>query len=161
VCRKSGHTAPQGADEEFFHLGACRRPEKFIPAVSTLHPHKNLTACCGVRRSAATPEYRLVVAGMHGFFSGQLHALREELGLGGAVDFPGWIPRADLFGLFARASAFVYPSFFEGFGIPVVEALAAGVPTACSAIEPIAGIASDAACCSIRTIPAIRTPCCG
>ena len=140
-------TVPQGADEEFFHLGACRRPEKFILTVSTLHPHKNLDgllrAFAGFRR--ARPEYRLVVAGMHGFFSGPLHELREKLGLGGAVDFPGWIPRADLLDLFARASAFVYPSFFEGFGIPVVEALAAGVPTACSAIEPMAGIAADAA----------------
>ena len=47
--------------------------------------------------------------------------------------------------LFARARAFVYPSTFEGFGLPVVEALAAGLPTACSDIEPLATIAGDAA----------------
>ena len=61
------------------------------------------------------------------------------------MEFPGWIPRADLYELFARAWAFVYPSRFEGFGLPVLEALAAGVPTACSAIEPLAAIAADAA----------------
>ena len=88
---------------------------------------------------------RLTVCGLHGFYTGPLHALRDSLGLAGAVDFPGWIPRKELHDLYRRAWAFVYPSFFEGFGIPVVEAMAAGVPTACSDIEPIAGIAGDAA----------------
>jgi len=112
-----------------------------------LHPHKNLD---GLLRAFAEfhrhePGYRLTVCGLHGFFTGPLHELRSSLGLEGAVDFPGWIPRADLHDLYARAWAFVYPSLFEGFGIPVLEALAAGVPTACSDIEPIAGIAGDAA----------------
>ena len=61
------------------------------------------------------------------------------------MDFPGWIPREELYGLYARATAFLYPSLFEGFGLPVLEALAAGVPTACSQIEPINSIAGDAA----------------
>src|SRR6185369_8771625 len=53
--------------------------------------------------------------------------------------------REDLHELYARAWAFVYPSLFEGFGLPVLEALAAGVPSACSAIEPLSGIAGEAA----------------
>ena len=61
------------------------------------------------------------------------------------MDFPGWIPREALLDLYARAWAFIYPSFFEGFGLPVLEALAAGVPTACSEIEPLSGIAAGAA----------------
>ena len=61
------------------------------------------------------------------------------------MDFPGWIPRKELYDLFARAWAFVYPSRFEGFGLPVLEAMAAGVPTACSAIEPLSEIAGAAA----------------
>ena len=132
-------TVLSGVDEDFFTLSARRAPEKFILAVSTLHPHKNLD---GLLRAWAEfhrerPEYRLIVAGMHGFFAGPLHELREGLGLRGSVEFPGWIPRADLLELYRRAAAFVYPSFFEGFGIPVLEALAAGVPCACSAIEPL------------------------
>jgi glycosyltransferase involved in cell wall biosynthesis len=74
-----------------------------------------------------------------------LNELRESLGLHDAVEFPGWIPRADLYDLYARAWAFVLPSKFEGFGLPIVEAMAAGVPAACSAIEPLAGIAGEAA----------------
>ncbi len=140
-------TVPLGVDEAFFELAARRRPEPFLLSASTLHPHKNLD---GLLRAfaqfqRARPEFRLVVCGLHGFFSGPLHDLRASLGLTGAVDFPGWIPREDLLDLFARASAFLYPSLFEGFGLPVLEALAAGVPTACSTIEPLTGIAGDAA----------------
>jgi len=139
--------APLGVDRRFFSLGRERHPEPFLLAVSTLHPHKNLD---GLLRAFAQfhgerPEFRLTVCGLHGFFAGELHALRERLGLRQAVDFPGWIPRHELHDLYRRAWAFVYPSLFEGFGIPVVEAMAAGVPTACSDIEPLAGIAGDAA----------------
>jgi glycosyltransferase involved in cell wall biosynthesis len=138
---------PHGVERAFFEIARRRRPEPFLLAVSTLHPHKNLD---GLMRAFAEfrrghPGYRLIVCGMHGFFTGPLHELRAQLGLSDAVEFPGWIPRADLYDLFARASAFLYPSRFEGFGMPVLEALAAGVPTACSDIEPLASIADAAA----------------
>ena len=138
---------PLGVDEEFFAVGRRRAPEPLLLAVSTLHPHKNLDrllrAFAIFRRQR--PEFRLVVCGMHGFFTGPLHRLRDELELGDAVEFPGWIPRDEVYDLYARAWAFVYPSLFEGFGLPLPEALAAGIPTACSNIEPLAGIAGDAA----------------
>ncbi len=140
-------TIPSGVDPVFFTLAARRKPENFLLAVSTLHPHKNLD---GLLRAYAEfrklhPEYRLIVCGIHGFFSGELHALRDRLDLGESVEFPGWIPRQDLYELYTRAAAFLYPSFFEGFGLPVLEALAAGVPTACSAVEPMDSIAAGAA----------------
>jgi alpha-1,3-rhamnosyl/mannosyltransferase len=62
-----------------------------------------------------------------------------------AVQVLGWISREDLYALFERATAFVYPSTFEGFGMPVLEALAAGLPTACSDIAPLHEIAGEAA----------------
>jgi glycosyltransferase involved in cell wall biosynthesis len=138
---------PLGVDPVFFEIGKRRAPERFLLAVSTLHPHKNLD---GLLRAFAAfrlvhPDFRLVVCGIHGFFAGPLHELRNSLNLQDAVDFPGWIPREDLHNLYARAWGFVYPSLFEGFGLPVLEALAAGVPAACSNIEPLAGIAADAA----------------
>ncbi|HWB83378.1 MAG TPA: glycosyltransferase family 1 protein [Bryobacteraceae bacterium] len=139
--------AELGVDTAFFELASRRHPEPFLLAVSTLHPHKNLD---GLLRAFAQfrqthPEFHLVVCGIHGFASGPLHELRESLGLADAVTFPGWIPRHELHDLFARAWAFIYPSKFEGFGLPVLEAMAAGVPTACSAIEPLTGIAAGAA----------------
>ena len=136
-----------GVDPDFFDIAQRRAPQRFLLAVSTLHPHKNLD---GLLRAFAVfhrerPEFRLVVCGLHGFFTGPLHELRESLGLAQVVDFPGWIPRQELLDLYAHAWAFVYPSLFEGFGIPVVEAMAAGIPLACSNIEPIASNAGDAA----------------
>ena len=143
-------TVPLGVDPIFFEIARRRSPappQRFFLAVSTLHPHKNLD---GLLRAFALfrhahPEFRLVVCGMHGFFTGPLHDLRQSLGLADAVEFPGWIPREDLHSLYAQAFAFLYPTRFEGFGLPVLEALASGVPTGCSNIEPVAGIAADAA----------------
>jgi glycosyltransferase involved in cell wall biosynthesis len=134
-------------DTVFFELAKRRHPERFLLAVSTLHPHKNLD---GLLRAFAEfhrqhPDFRLTVCGLHGFFTGPLHDLRESLGLRDAVDFPGWIPREKLHDLYSRAWAFIYPSLFEGFGIPPLEAMAAGVPTACSDIDPIAANVGDAA----------------
>ncbi len=139
--------APLGVDPAFFDLARRRRPERFLLAVSTLHPHKNLD---GLLRAFAQfrrrrPDFRLTVCGMHGFVTGPLLELRESLELGDSVEFPGWMPRADVLDLYARAWAFVYPTLFEGFGLPILEALAAGVPAACSSIEPVSGIAGDAA----------------
>src|SRR5204862_4356926 len=114
---------------------------------STLHPHKNLER---LLRAFAIfhrerPEFRLVMAGMRGFHSEELEELRRTLDLADAVEFTGWIPRERLYELYAGAAAFVYPSTFEGFGMPVLEAMAAGLPVGCSAIEPMAGVAGAAA----------------
>jgi glycosyltransferase involved in cell wall biosynthesis len=138
---------PHGVDPEFSRVRQRRNPQRFLLAASTLHPHKNLD---GLLRAfaifrRANPAYRLVVCGMHGFFTGPLHELRAQLGLQDAVEFPGWIPREQVYDLFARAWAFVYPSRFEGFGLPVLEALAAGIPMACSDIEPLSTLAGNAA----------------
>ncbi|MGH9658771.1 MAG: glycosyltransferase family 4 protein, partial [Bryobacteraceae bacterium] len=137
--------APLGVDAEFF--GLARDPRPYLLTASTLHPHKNLEALldafAAFRRER--PEFRLAIAGVRGFHTTALERRRAELGLERAVDFTGWIPRADLVKLFAGAHAFVYPSRFEGFGLPVAEALAAGIPTACSRIPPLEAIAGDAA----------------
>jgi glycosyltransferase involved in cell wall biosynthesis len=136
---------PLGVDERFFTLR--RRPEPFVLAVSTLHPHKNfdalLWAFAELRRRR--PEFRLVVAGLRGFAAKHLERARDAAGLCAAVDFTGWIAREALYDLYARAWAFIYPSTFEGFGLPVLEALAAGVPSACSSIEPLGSLAGGAA----------------
>lgn len=140
--------APLGVDPVFFEIGK-RREEvgNIILTVSTLHPHKNLERLLRAfaRFRGGRPEFRLVVAGLRGFHTAPLERLRTELRLESAVEFPGWIPRSDLHELYRRAAAFVYPSTFEGFGLPLLEALAAGIPTACSAIEPLASHAGDAA----------------
>jgi glycosyltransferase involved in cell wall biosynthesis len=141
-----------GVDTEFFQIGERREAtgefrDKYILVVSTLHPHKNLGRVLEAFAIFKTrhAEFRLVIAGLKGFASEQLEARRRELGLEDAVRFTGWIPRAELYELFEEASAFIAPSEFEGFGMPVIEALAAGIPTACSTIPPFDEIAGVAA----------------
>ena len=138
---------PEGVEPEFFEIARRRHPQPFLLSVSTLHPHKNferlLRAFAEFRK--ARPEFRLVIAGLRGFDAENLELLRDHLGLTQTVEFTGWIPRNELYELYARAFAFLYPSKFEGFGLPVLEALAAGVPAACSLIEPLTSMAGDAA----------------
>lgn len=141
-------TVPLGVEAAFFELGARRgEPEPFLLCVSTLHPHKNLERLVRVfgRLRDRRPEMKLVLTGMRGFHTRPLEALVTRLGLEQSVRLTGWIPRQELHDLYRLASAFVYPSTFEGFGLPVLEALAAGIPTACSNIEPLAELAGEAA----------------
>ena len=145
--REKIQVVPLGVEPEFFEIARARRPGPFLLSVSTLHPHKNLHRLLRAfaRFRQARPDFRLIVAGLRGFEAENLERLQQELGLSGAVEFTGWIPREDLYALYARAFAFIYPSTFEGFGLPVLEALAAGIPAACSDIEPLASTAGDAA----------------
>lgn len=141
---------PHGVDEEFFSVGRARREidlRSYILCVSTLHPHKNIDRLVRAfsRVHADRPEFRLIIAGMHGFQTNAIEQTIVDCGMGAHVHITGWIPRNELLGLYRRAYAFVYPSTFEGFGMPVLEALACGIPGAVSNIEPIRSIAGSAA----------------
>lgn len=144
------HVVAHGADESMFEV--CReragvKPEPYVLCVSTLHPHKNLDRL--IRAFAAfrseRQEFELVLAGMRGFHAEAVERLVESLGLGSTVRITGWITREEIRELYRRAHACVYPSTFEGFGLPVLESMAAGVPTACSSIPPLREVAGDAA----------------
>lgn len=137
-----------GVEDEFFSLADWRGPvEPYLLCVSTLHPHKNIERLVRVfaRFRETHPDYRLVLAGMRGFQAGAVERQIEESGVREAVRVTGWIPRREIYELFRHAAAFVYPSTFEGFGLPVVEAMAAGVPLACSDIEPLRTLVGGAA----------------
>lgn len=140
-------TVAHGVDEHFFTLRRTEVDPLMLLTVSTLHPHKNLDRLLRVfaefRREV--PGLRLIVAGMKGHFTEELERLRHHLGLSGEVEITGWVPRSALYEFYRRASAFIFPSRFEGFGMPVLEALAAGIPAACSGVEPMRSLAGDAA----------------
>ncbi len=141
---------PLGVEPAFFEIARQREqraPQPYILCVSTLHPHKNLETLVSAfaRLRRRRPELRLVLAGLRGFHADKLVRLISSLGLEDAVEVPGWMPRSALYALYRDALAFVYPSRFEGFGLPVLEALAAGLPTACSRIEPLVSLADEAA----------------
>jgi glycosyltransferase involved in cell wall biosynthesis len=132
-----------GVELDFFELNRANTAP-FVLCVSTLHPHKNLDRL--IRAYARNQrDWRLIITGLRGFFAKSLDALIAELGVNDCVRLTGWIPREELLQLYADAQAFVYPSTFEGFGMPVLEAMAAGLPIACSDIPPLREVAGDAA----------------
>lgn len=132
-----------GVDTSFFSLDRSHT-EPYLLCVSTLHPHKNLERLIRAFARKKRPE-RLVLAGVRGFRAAAIEALILSLDMKDRVEITGWLKREELLRLYARTQAFVYPSTFEGFGMPVLEALAAGVPVACSNIPPIQEVAGDAA----------------
>ena len=135
--------APLGVEAKFYEIEP--RPEPYFLCVSTLHPHKNLDNLLEAFARFQRPGWRLVMTGVRGFHTQAVEARIRELGLGDSVTLTGWIERTALYDLFSRATAMIYPSTFEGFGLPVVEAMAAGLPLACSNIEPLHGIVAGAA----------------
>jgi glycosyltransferase involved in cell wall biosynthesis len=125
-------------------LGAGDRP--IVLSVSAKRPHKNLARLLGAL--ARIPVQRrplLVMPGYRTPYEQELRARASALDLGGDVAFLGWIDASELEGLYAAASCFVFPSLYEGFGLPVLEAMARGVPVACSGRGALDEIAGDAA----------------
>jgi alpha-1,3-rhamnosyl/mannosyltransferase len=120
----------------------------YLLAVSTLEPRKNLKTI--LLAFAALPEsfrhqWPLVVAGSQGWKSTDIHATAAPLVAEGSVRILGYVADADLPWLYAGALLFLFPSIYEGFGLPVVEAMASGVPVAASDIPVLREIAGDSA----------------
>jgi glycosyltransferase involved in cell wall biosynthesis len=138
-----------GVDERFFAIPRSREsePRKTLLCASTTHPHKNHARLLKVfaRFRERHPEWSLVLTGVRGFADREVQETIGRFGLRAAVSLAGWVEREKLYELFGRSSAFIYPSLFEGFGLPVLEAMAAGLPVACSDIEPLREIAGGAA----------------
>ena len=118
----------------------------FVLALSAKRPHKNLLALIGALALIA-PEHRplLVLPGYPTWHETQLRERAAAVGVTGDVRFLGWISGEELEGLWAIARAFVFPSLHEGFGLPVLEAMARGVPVACSNASSLPEVAGDAA----------------
>jgi glycosyltransferase involved in cell wall biosynthesis len=86
-----------------------------------------------------------VLAGAPGPAEPELRALADELGVAERVVMPDWLDAGDLEGLYALATCFVLASLAEGFGLPILEAMARGVPVACSDASTLPEVAGDAA----------------
>ncbi len=123
-------------------------PDPYFLAVGTLEPRKNLPRLVRAYRSAliADPELpRLVIAGKLGWKNVEFERLMAAPELQGRVHLAGYVPDEELLRLFQGATAFVYPSLYEGFGLPVLEAMACGTPvitSACSSLPEIGGEAA-------------------
>jgi glycosyltransferase involved in cell wall biosynthesis len=115
-------------------------------ALSAKRPHKNLLALIdALAELAADARPVLVLPGYPTEHEVTLRARAREVGVDEDVRFPAWVSDEELEGLWAIARAFVFPSLYEGFGLPVLEAMARGVPVACSDASSLPEVAGDAA----------------
>jgi glycosyltransferase involved in cell wall biosynthesis len=123
-------------------------PEHFILYLGTLEPRKNVAhlvrAFAGLQRNGSGRP-RLIIAGAKGWGYAEVFAAVEEGGLAGDVSFAGYVPPEELSLWYNAADLFVYPSLYEGFGLPVAEAMACGTPAITSNVSSLPEVAGDAA----------------
>lgn len=125
-----------------------RLPARFLLHVGTLEPRKNLVrlleAFGALHQHRAIPHH-LVLVGNKGWHFAEIFTAVQRLGLQGVVHFLDYVPKPDLAALYRLADALVFPSLYEGFGLPVVEAMASGTPVITSNRGALLEVAGDAA----------------
>jgi alpha-1,3-rhamnosyl/mannosyltransferase len=147
---------PLAADEHFGpqppeRIEAVRRtyrlPEKYVLYVGSNKPHKNLVALVKAWAALGSPAHDtwLVIAGHWDARYPEAQQVAAQLRGGERIIFAGPVAEDDLPALYSGALCFVFPSLYEGFGLPVLEAMACGTPVACSGVSSLPEIAGDAA----------------
>ncbi|MBA3532721.1 MAG: WecB/TagA/CpsF family glycosyltransferase [Ardenticatenales bacterium] len=121
--------------------------ERFLLYVGTLQPRKNVHRLVRAFAPIAAefPEIRLVLAGGQGWLADDLQATIDMLGITAQVARPGYVADEDLPALLSAAEALLLPSLFEGFGLPVLEAMACGTPVLTSATSSLPEVAGNTA----------------
>jgi glycosyltransferase involved in cell wall biosynthesis len=122
-------------------------PERFVLYVGAIEPRKNLArlveAFADARRQGIPHD--LVCVGPYGWSSRDLYDRVERLGLRRQVHFTGYVPAEDLPAIYSSSEFFIFPSIYEGFGLPVIEAMACGTPVITSNASSLMEIAGGAA----------------
>jgi len=139
-----------GVDRELFRFVDCSRDAggaPFVLAVASISPHKNLDGLIRAFAKARQylPKTRLVLVGMKTATYEKLLKLINSLGLADVVEFTGRISDQALVKLYQTASVMIFPSFYEGFGLPILEAMACGCPLIASDYSTIREVAGKAA----------------
>ncbi len=120
---------------------------RIILYVGTVEPRKNLPVLISAfaeRTRRGELDHRLVCVGPYGWLSRDVDDLVGRSGVRDAITFTGYVPFSDLPALYSAAEMFVYPSMYEGFGLPVVEAMACGTPVVTGRAAAVAEIGAQA-----------------
>jgi glycosyltransferase involved in cell wall biosynthesis len=140
--RRSVPPLPEREVRARFNLGE----RSIVLSLSAKRPHKNLLGLIdALARIAAERRPLLVLPGYPTWHEQELREQAASAGVTADVRFLGWVSGAEIEGLWTVAEAFVFPSLYEGFGLPVLEAMARGVPVACSNASSLPEVAGDAA----------------
>ena len=137
---------PRLKDDQRQVLGKYGLPAEFVLYVGNLEPRKNLPMllCAFAKLVQRGLPHTLVLVGSRGWMDDEIFATLRDLNLGQRVLLPGFIPQVDLPALYSAASVFVYVSRYEGFGLPVLEAMACGAPVITSNVASMPEIAGTA-----------------
>ncbi len=142
-------TVHNGIDAAWFGVRPAVSPHArpYLLYVGNVKPHKNLgTLLEAFRQIAGSIPHDLVIVGRQtGFITADEAVVRSAAGLQGRVRFTGELPSRDLERFMAHADAFVFPSLYEGFGFPPLEAMAAGCPTVVARSASLPEVCGDAA----------------
>ncbi len=123
-----------------------RLPQKFVLGLGTLEPRKNFTGLIAAfEQSPVRETHHLVIAGGKGWLYDDIFAAAESSAVAQRIHLPGFVADADLPALYSLADIFAYPSHYEGFGIPVIEAMACGTPVTCADNSSLPEVAGSAA----------------
>lgn len=146
---------PHGVDEQFFPAskaglgcGVSGLPEQYILSLGAMEPRKNLSTLLAAYR--LLPEelrrsYPLVIAGASGWKNEKLRReIESQPGFQSEIRAIGYVPPEALPLVYAGASLFVFPSLYEGFGMPLLEAMAAGAPVVTSNVSAMPEVVGDA-----------------
>lgn len=129
-------------------LAALHLPERYILAVGNLQPRKNLStlleAYAALLRSGRIEQELVLVGQLH--YQGQaVFSHIDRLGIRDHVKWTGYVSEETLVGLYNLADVFVFPTLYEGFGLPIVEAMACGAPVVSTNVASIPEVSGDAA----------------
>lgn len=121
-------------------------PEKFLLSVGTLEPRKNFPVLIKsfVNFKKWHPEFKLVIVGKKGWKYGKIEETLKEYNIEKEVIFPGYLKNEDLKKMYHLAQTFIFPSLYEGFGIPPLEAMACGCPVVSSSAASMPEVVGEA-----------------
>ena len=151
------HAVYEGVDKEHFQVDAEKDlvyfrekhslPEKYILCVGT-HAYKNIEGAInsfGIIKKKYQASIKLVIAGNKDYFGREIFQLVKDLDVEDHIIFTGFFPAEDLKYLYQCAEVFLFPSFYEGFGLPVLEAFACGTPVVTSNKGSLPEVGGEAA----------------
>jgi glycosyltransferase involved in cell wall biosynthesis len=156
--RRSFRPLPPGDESRELVRRQYGLPEHFLLFAGQLEPKKNLPTLLEafhLLKSLAGVPHKLVITGHEGWRVAEINAKARMLGLGDDVVFTGFVSENDLVTIYNLADVFVFPSVYEGFGLPPLEAMACGTPVVCTNRGAVPEVVGDGATCVDVDRPAV------